>query len=199
METVTLKKGLFGYTASSVQKYIEALNAELSERVNTLLAENEELRDKCDRYESQMNAEAEKQDQLLEKINALSKEIQALTSDKAKLTEQINGLNEQLESALNDKASYEQGQNELADVMLEAKRFANDLKHKTEMEFEQKKAANEVLINQEKRRIEKYISNIDELNEILHKVCNDFGEEINNRKNELNHILNDIDSYNADF
>lgn len=198
METVNLKKGLFGYTASSVQEYIEALNAELSERVNTLLAENEELRDKCDRYESQMNAKAEKQDQFLEKINALSKEIQVLTSDKAKLTEQINGLNGQLERALKDKASYEQGQNELADVMLEAKRFANDLKHKTEMEFEKKKAANEEKINQEKRRIEKYISNINALNEILHKVCNDFGEEINDRKKELNHILNEMNSFNTD-
>ncbi len=124
--------------------------------------------------------------------------MQVLTSDKAKLTEQINGLNEQLERALKDKASYEQGQNELAEVMLEAKRFANDLKHKTEMEFEQKKAANEDIINQEKRRIEKYISEIDELHEILHKGCNDFGEQINNRKNALNHLLNDMDSYNAD-
>lgn len=198
METVNLKKGLFGYTASSVQEYIEALNAELSERLNTLLAENEELRDKCDRYESQMSAEAEKQDQFLEKINALSKEIQILTSDKAKLTEQMNGLNEQLERALKDKASYEQGQNELADVMLEAKRFANDLKQKTEMEFEEKKAANEEKINQEKHRIEKYISEIDELHEILHKVCNDFVEEIHNRKNELNHILDEMDSFNND-
>ena len=198
METVSLKKGLFGYTASSVQEYIEALNEELSERLNTLLAENEELRDKCGRYESQMNTESEKQDQFLEKINTLSKEIEALTSDKAKLTEQINRLEGELERALADRASYEQGQNELADVMLEAKRFANDLKQKTKQEFEQKKAANEEKINQEKRRIEKYISDIDELHEILHKVCNDFGEEIHNRKNELNHILDEMNSFNTD-
>lgn len=66
------------------------------------------------------------------------------------------------------------------------------------MEFEQKKAANEDKINQEKRRIEKYISNINELNEILHKVCNDFGEEINNKKKELNYILDEMNSFHTD-
>ena len=195
MEPVNLKRGLFGYTASSVREYMESLNAELSERANTLFAENEELRDKCNRYESQLSAEVEKQDQLLEKMNALSKEIEVLTSEKTELSEQIEDLNIQLERATKDKLDYKQGQNELADVMLEAKRFANDLKQKTEMEFEQKKAANNNIINQEKRRIEKYISNINELNEILHKVCNDFEDEINNRKKELNHMLDDMDSF----
>ena len=44
MENVSLKKGLFGYTAGSVQEYIEALNGELTARANKFVLENEELK-----------------------------------------------------------------------------------------------------------------------------------------------------------
>ena len=46
MENVSLKKGLFGYTQSSVQEYIEALNGELTARTNKFVLENEELKNK---------------------------------------------------------------------------------------------------------------------------------------------------------
>ena len=71
MENVSLKKGLFGYTQSSVQEYIEALNGELTARTNKLVLENEELKKKCELYEDKINESNAKQDELLEKINAL--------------------------------------------------------------------------------------------------------------------------------
>ena len=197
MENVSLKKGLFGYTQSSVQEYIEALNGELTARTNKLVLENEELKKKCELYEDKINESNAKQDELLEKINDLSKEIETHLSDKSKLSEQIDELKIRLDEASADKFDYEQGQNELADVMLEAKRFANDLKNKTELEFKQKKEENEDKIRQEQERIEKYISDIDELSSLLRKVCDNFGKEIGNRRVELSIVLKNLSELNA--
>lgn len=197
METVNLKKGLFGYTPSSVQEYVEALNTEFSGRANNLVLENEELKKKCELLQTQIDDANTKQNEFLEKIGSMSEEIETLISEKSKLNGQIDDLKYKLDEETKDKFDYEQGQNELADVMIEAKRFANDLKNKTEMEFEQKRAANNDMINKEKHRIEKYISDIDEISEILHKVCDDFGAEIKNKKTELNIILNNINDFNV--
>ena len=38
METINLKKGLFGYTQSSVEEYIKALNSELSGKTSKLVS-----------------------------------------------------------------------------------------------------------------------------------------------------------------
>ena len=81
--------------------------------------------------------------------------------------------------------------------MLDAKRFANDLKHKTEIEYEQKKAENEDMISQEQARIEKYISDIDELSSLLRKVCDNFGKEIGYRRVELSIVLKNLSELNA--
>ena len=197
MENVSLKKGLFGYTQSSVQEYIEALNGELTARTNKFVLENEELKKKCELYEDKINESNAKQDELLEKINILSKEIETHLSDKSKLSEQIDELKIRLDEASADKFDYEKGQNELADVMLEAKRFANDLKNKTELEFKQKKEENEDKIRQEQERIEKYISDIDELSSLLRKVCDNFGKEIGNRRVELSIVLKNLSELNA--
>ena len=197
MGNVSLKKGLFGYTAGSVQEYIEALNGELTARTNKLVLENEELKKKCELYEDKINESNAKQDELLEKINDLSKEIETHLSDKSKLSEQIDELKIRLDEASADKFDYEKGQNELADVMLEAKRFANDLKNKTELEFKQKKEENEDKIRQEQERIEKYISDIDELSSLLRKVCDNFGKEIGNRRVELSIVLKNLSELNA--
>lgn len=197
METVNLKKGLFGYTPSSVQEYVEALNAEFSGRANNLVLENEELKKKCELLQTQIDDAITKQNEFLEKIGSMSEEIESLISEKSKLNGQIDDLKHKLDEETKDKFDYEQGQNELADVMIEAKRFANDLKNKTEMEFEQKRAANNDVINKEKHRIEKYIFDIDEISEILHKICDDFAVEIKNKKTELNIILNNINDFNV--
>lgn len=197
MENVSLKKGLFGYTAGSVQEYIEALNGELTARANKFVLENEELKKKCELYEDKINESNAKQDELLEKINVLSKEIETHLSDKSKLNEQIDELKIRLDEASADKFDYEKGQNELADVMLEAKRFANDLKNKTELDFKQKKEENEDKIRQEQERIEQYISDIDELSSLLRKVCDDFGKEIGRKRAELKIVCNNLSALKA--
>ena len=99
MENVSLKKGLFGYTAASVQEYIEALNGELTARANKFVLENEELKKKCELYEDKINESNAKQDELLEKINVLSKEIETHLSDKSKLNEQTDELKIRLDEA----------------------------------------------------------------------------------------------------
>ena len=80
MENVSLKKGLFGYTQSSVQEYIEALNGELTARTNKFVLENEELKKKCELYEDKINESNAKQDELLEKINDLDAPITTFLS-----------------------------------------------------------------------------------------------------------------------
>ena len=81
--------------------------------------------------------------------------------------------------------------------MLEAKRFANDLKNKTELEFKQKKEENEDKIRQEQERIEQYISDIDELSSLLRKVCDDFGKEIGRKRAELKIVCNNLSALKA--
>ena len=81
--------------------------------------------------------------------------------------------------------------------MLEAKRFANDLKNKTELEFKQKKEENEDKIRQEQERIEKYISDIDELSSLWRKICDNFGKEIRSKQAELKIVNNNLSALNA--
>lgn len=192
METINLKKGLFGYTQSSVEEYIKALNSELSGKTSKLVSENEQLTDKLQRGRKNVEALKLREDELLEKISDLSKEIDALKSDKSELDKQLANLRQQLASETQNKVTYEQNQNELADVMIEAKRFANDLKEKTQLEYAQKKAANNELINKEKLRIEKYIQDIDELCKLLKKTCGGFETELNSKKSDLNIILGNL-------
>ena len=46
-------------------------------------------------------------------------------------------------------------------------------------------------------RIEKYISDIDELSSLLRKVCDNFGKEIGNRRVELSIVLKNLSELNA--
>ena len=47
MEKMNLRKGLFGYTESSVVAYIEAINGEMKARIQKLMEENDGLKERC--------------------------------------------------------------------------------------------------------------------------------------------------------
>ena len=87
MEKMNLRKGLFGYTESSVVAYIEAINGEMKARIQKLTEENDGLKERCELYESEKNSANDKQDVLLEKINLLSKEKEDMQTEIAGLTE----------------------------------------------------------------------------------------------------------------
>lgn len=53
MEKMNLRKGLFGYTESSVVAYIEAINGEMKARIQKLTEENDGLKERCELYESE--------------------------------------------------------------------------------------------------------------------------------------------------
>ncbi len=87
MEKMNLRKGLFGYTESSVIAYIEAINGEMKARIQKLTEENDGLKEKCVQYESEKKSASEDRDALLEKINLLSKEKEDMQTEIAELTE----------------------------------------------------------------------------------------------------------------
>lgn len=192
MEKLNLKKGLFGYTENSVLEYIKTISNELKSRIDKLSDENKTLLEKCSQFEEERNSVKNNTDKLLYEIDSLSKENERLKADNVQLGKQIETLTSSLEEASGDKFDYEKGQNDLADVMLEAKRFANDLKQKSEDEYNRQKAENDEKINREKQRIAKYVSDIDELCGILHTVCDNFGKDLENKKTDLNAVLNKL-------
>ena len=106
----------------------------------------------------------------------------------AELTEKISDLSARLDEAAADKFDYEQGQSELADIMLEAKRFEKELEARTEHEY----AQNDEKIRAESKRIERYISDIDEICGVLRKAYNTLGDEAEKQKSDLCVILNNL-------
>ena len=194
MEKLNLKKGLFGYTESSVLEQIKTISCELKLRIDKLSEENKTLLEKHSQLEAESNSAKSEANKLSDEINSLSEENNRLKSDKAELEKQIELLTAKLSEADGEKLDYEKGQNDLADVMLEAKRFANNLKKQSEDEYKRQKAENEEKINCEKQRIEKYVSEIDSLCGILHKVCDNFGKDLENKKTDLSSILSKLNN-----
>ena len=194
MEKLNLKKGLFGYTESSVLEYIKTISCELKLRIDKLSEENKTLLEKHSQLEAESNSAKSEANKLSDEINSLSEENNRLKSDKAELEKQIELLTAKLSEADGEKLDYEKGQNDLADVMLEAKRFANNLKKQSEDEYKRQKAENEEKINCEKQRIEKYVSEIDSLCGTLHKVCDNFGKDLENKKTDLSSILSKLNN-----
>ena len=194
MEKLNLKKGLFGYTESSVLEYIKTISCELKLRIDKLSEENKTLLEKHSQLESESNSAKSEANKLSDEINSLSEENNRLKSDKAELEKQIELLTAKLSEADGEKLDYEKGQNDLADVMLEAKRFANNLKKQSEDEYKRQKAENEEKINCEKQRIENYVSEIDSLCGTLHKVCDNFGKDLENKKTDLSSILSKLNN-----
>ena len=194
MEKLNLKKGLFGYTESSVLEYIKTISCELKLRIDKLSEENKTLLEKHSQLEEESNSAKSEANKLSDEINSLSEENNRLKSDKAELEKQIELLTAKLSEADGEKLDYEKGQNDLADVMLEAKRFANNLKKQSEDEYKRQKAENEEKINCEKQRIEKYVSEIDSLCGTLHKVCDNFGKDLENKKTDLSSILSKLNN-----
>lgn len=194
MEKLNLKKGLFGYTESSVLEYIKTISCELKLRIDKLSEENKTLLEKHSQLESESNSAKSEANKLSDEINSLSEENNRLKSDKAELEKQIELLTAKLSEADGEKLDYEKGQNDLADVMLEAKRFANNLKKQSEDEYKRQKAENEEKINCEKQRIEKYVSEINSLCGTLHKVCDNFGKDLENKKTDLSSILSKLNN-----
>lgn len=194
MEKLNLKKGLFGYTESSVLEYIKTISCELKLRIDKLSEENKILLEKHSQLEEESNSAKSEANKLSDEINSLSEENNRLKSDKAELEKQIELLTAKLSEADGEKLDYEKGQNDLADVMLEAKRFANNLKKQSEDEYKRQKAENEEKINCEKQRIEKYVSEIDSLCGTLHKVCDNFGKDLENKKTDLSSILSKLNN-----
>ena len=194
MEKLNLKKGLFGYTESSVLEYIKTISCELKLRIDKLSEENKTLLEKHSQLEAESNSAKSEANKLSDEINSLSEENNRLKSDKAELEKQIELLTAKLSEADGEKLDYEKSQNDLADVMLEAKRFANNLKKQSEDEYKRQKAENEEKINCEKQRIEKYVSEIDSLCVTLHKVCDNFGKDLENKKTDLSSILSKLNN-----
>ena len=194
MEKLNLKKGLFGYTESSELEYIKTISCELKLRIDKLSEENKTLLEKHSQLEAESNSAKSEANKLSDEINSLSEENNRLKSDKAELEKQIELLTAKLSEADGEKLDYEKGQNDLADVMLEAKRFANNLKKQSEDEYKRQKAENEEKINCEKQRIEKYVSEIDSLCGTLHKVCDNFGKDLENKKTDLSSILSKLNN-----
>lgn len=186
METGNLKKGLFGYTQDSVQKFISSINEEFKQKTLEIKNENSNLHKECEELKKEIIS-------LKETITHEKQSSAELTGENENLQNCIYDLSSKLESALADETDYKKNSQEVTAVMLEAKRFADGMKKKALDEYAEQKNQNAKKIEAENIKINGYIKDIDNISAALQVLCKKLDNEITVKKNELEAAKNELD------
>ena len=131
MTEINFKRSLFGYTKSSVYKYITELNREFSRKVEEVNAANQDLTQRCSELESEAELAGSKETELLDEISGYIREQDRL---RAELQEQQRE-NEELRAKLSGQLQEQQRENEklgakLSGQLQEQQRENEELKAK---------------------------------------------------------------------
>ena len=218
MTEINFKRSLFGYTKSSVYNYITELNREFSRKMEEVSAANQELTQRCSELESEAEQTGSKETELLDEISKyireqdqlraeleeqkqVNEELRERLSSSEKEADRIKAALGQRDTELSElrsiNSTYVSAQNDIADVIIDAKHFANSLKRKAEQEYEQKTAQNTAKLTAEANRISGYISSLDELCGTVRKLCDQFGSDIEKKKEQLEELRSEMDSGEA--
>ena len=99
------------------------------------------------------------------------------------------------------KKDQEKEQGELADILIEAKKFADELKTQAQNDYNQKISENNERIHSELLRVDAYIADIDALCESLQKLNSSFQQDIREKSAGLHFLrnkLSDMSEENAE-
>lgn len=201
MKLPRLKKGLFGYTESSVRDYLERVDEEIKAKVGFLTDESTSLRQECADLQRALADVKEKNAALSEEKNRLDTEKEALEQRCKVLSVRLD-TQERLASEMRSaKKDQEKEQGELADILIEAKKFADELKTQAQNDYNQKISENNERIHSELLRVDAYIADIDALCESLQKLNSSFQQDIREKSAGLHFLrnkLSDMSEENAE-
>lgn len=201
MIEANLKRSLFGYTKSSVYDYITAMNREMNNRIEKANAAGKELVQKNTDLEKEIDELREKQAKMLDEISSYIKEKENLADELNDCKNEVEVLKKELEKKTaeigelhSEKGMHRDIQNDIADVMIDAKHFANNLKKKAEYDYEQQIAKNIARLSAEKNRLAGYISAVNELCGSVRDLCIKFDVDLEEKKKELEKTYSSADS-----
>lgn len=146
MELKDLKTGFFGYKKGRVCRYISELNSTFGEKLSRQKEESgaiiERLGDKNEELNARVMLLESEKDALRHKNEQLEKTVSELSARIGELTGQIR--DEKLKCG------------DISGILLEAKLFADNLRHKSEEENEIFRSENRRLYESEQRRLYEY-------------------------------------------
>ena len=154
-----LKTGLFGigYSKKSVCEYIAYLNRGYEERIAEKLGEKEA---ECKKKVAETQAECDK---LRGENASLSEENEGLRTEVSELREKCALLEEEVASLEKENASLRKKSDDVADILADAKNFANMLRAKASEENEEYRRANRERNDAERARLEAYGHKVDRI------------------------------------
>ena len=176
MNEFDLKRGLFGYTKSSVYTYIADMSSDLKRKLTEANAENKSLQERYASLEKEMQMLSEKHQT---ELDALKEELRSKDYD--------------LKDSRIKNDEYKKNHADIADVIMDARRFANELKEQAQNDYAQKTAENEERISKEKARIENRIKEINMLCENIRSICTGFAAEMEREKELLSAAKEKLD------
>lgn len=182
MDEIRLKRGFFGYTKRSVNNYISRIDAEfqrIMEERNKMCAEYEQMKSGYDELVSRAGAAESAKAELEEQLEELKKTLAEAPA--AERTENYDDV-------------YQHIHTEVADIIIEAKKFADMLKLKAENEYNKQVDENNKAIARETDRINSYIDKLDNICAAARDACETFDENMGRKKSEMNSVIIDINA-----
>lgn len=185
MKLPKLRRGLFGYTENSVREYLACIDNEVKAKIGDCSEHTDAYKQQYDELQRALS-QAQAENEALQSKNAeMESEIAEMANKIEYLTKQLDIQNQLTEEARRDKTDYEKEQNDLVAVMVEAKKFSDDLKQQARDDFNRKIADNNAKIRNKISKIDECVKNIDELYRVLQTLNSSFAENVSEKRGEL--------------
>ena len=191
VELKNLRTTLFGFGKKDVCEYIAQLNEEFSRKLNEV--------------NKRKNSDAK---QLQSKLDELENEKIRLEAEKDELQNQIDeneeiisGLKKSLESMKEENLGIRRNSDEVTDILLDVKNFANSLREKAILENDVMRRKNREHNQEIQTRLTAYKSDIGKIHENIIKMLQNMDDSLNQTTAELSAMQEKFDiedEYNHD-
>lgn len=162
MELHEIKKSLFGFKKDSVFEYIAELNRACADKTEEVRREKAAALAELSRTNTELN----------DRLVSLELERDALKKQLAERERTLDGLrceNEQLKSDTDTRQTVEK---EVAEILTEARSFAQTIREKTVREDEAVRLENRKARDAEARRLAEYRQSVSDVKALLDSVLN---------------------------
>lgn len=180
MELIDLRVGMMGFNKNDVCEYISELNNNFSDQLSSQKRESE-------RSLAHMN---EKNEELNSSIVRLETEKDELNRKLEKKDEVIAQLQSEIEQIKKQISDERQKHNSIADILLDAKDFADGLRAKAVSENEALRQENLKEYNAERKRISEYRERVDKVKSTLIEALRSMEAQTDEINGELSDLQN---------
>lgn len=178
MELKNIKKSFFGFNKNSVMEYISDLNRACAEKAESLRLEKTEALSELNRTNEELN----------NKISAFEIEIDALKKQLLEAENEINRLNGENEHLKNDVNTKKAVESEVAEILTEARNFAQSVNEKTIRENEALRLENQRAYAAEKQRLTQYRKNVENVKAVIDSVLKSAKAELEQAEEKINTV-----------